>query len=237
MALRLSISSVLHSLLPRSCLLCGAAASECRALCAACQDDLPHQQTPVCPCCALPLALAATACGVCLQHPPAFDATQAALPYTFPVDRLILGLKFGHRLAIADFLAQSMLTGEHPAGDVLVPVPLSRRRLAERGFNQALEIARRLARTCQLPIDFSTLSRVRETPPQSRLPWRVRKQNVRHAFECHRDFSGRTVILVDDVMTTGATLDAAARCLKDHGAARVVNWVAARALRTPDLAT
>ena len=102
----------------------------------------------------------------------------------------------------------------------------------ERGFNQALEIARPLARALDIPIDATSLTRPKETVPQSRLPWRSRSANVRHAFACSRDLSGMTVIVVDDVMTTGATLDAVARVLKDHGALRVANWTATRAVKS-----
>lgn len=234
----LSILSRLHQLaqagldrlLPRACLLCGATAQA--ALCPGCAADLPQMSAHACPICALPLVAPAPACGACLKAPPAFDATYAALRYTFPVDRLVLMLKFQHRLASADFFAQRMLTGAHPAGTVVVPVPLSRQRLRERGFNQAVEIARPLARALALPLDLTGLTRTRETVPQSRLPWRARRGNVRHAFACSADFAGRTAIVVDDVMTTGATLHAVARALKDGGAGCVVNWVATRAVKT-----
>lgn len=230
----LSISTLLDFLLPRSCLLCGAAARD--ALCGGCTADLPLPEGARCPHCAAPLAAPAPACADCLRHPPAFDTTLAALRYTYPVDRLVQQLKFGgrhafRRLAAADFLAARLLAGAHPAGDLIVPVPLSRERLAGRGFNQALEIARPLARALHLPLDATGLVRVRETPAQSRLPWRARRANVRHVFECRGDFSGKSVIVVDDVMTSGATLDAVARVLKDHGASRVTNWVATRATR------
>lgn len=235
MAWQLSISSLLDpllsALLPQACLLCGAAAHA--PVCRACAADLPRLDGPTCPLCAAPLAMPAPACGACLQAPPAFDATFAALRYGFPVDRLVQDLKFRRRLASAEFLARTMLDGAHPAGTLIVPVPLSRLRLRERGFNQALEIARPLARALHLPLDATSLVRTRETPPQSGLPWRARRGNVRHAFACSRDFSGMAVIVVDDVMTTGATLNAVARVLKDHGAASVANWVAARAVRAP----
>lgn len=230
MAWKLSISALLDLLLPRACLLCGASASA--ALCAGCTAELPRLSAPACPCCGEPLALDAPACGACLKSPPAFDATLAALRYGYPIDHLVQDLKFRRRLASAGFFAAAMLAGAHPTGDLVLPVPLSRARLRERGFNQALEIARPLAHALGLPLDATSLVRTRETPPQSRLPWRVRQRNVRHAFACTRDFSGMTLIVVDDVMTTGATLNAVARTLKDHGAARVVNWVAARAART-----
>lgn len=174
----------------------------------------------------------APACGACLRTPPAFDATLAPLRYAYPIDRLIRNLKFRSRLASADFFAQQMLAGTWPAGTLIMPVPLSRQHLRERGFNQALEIARPLARALGLPLDATSLMRPKKTLPQSKLPWRARKANVRHAFECDRDLTGLAVIVVDDVMTTGATLDAIAHTLKDHGAARVINWVATRALKS-----
>jgi ComF family protein len=154
------------------------------------------------------------------------------LRYTHPVDHLVQDLKFRHRLANADFFAHCLLA-ESPAlrAAVIVPVPLSMTRLRERGFNQAIEIARPLARALRLPLDTGSLVRVRDTPPQSRLPWRVRRGNVRHAFDCTADFSGKAVIVIDDVMTTGATLDAVAQTLKDHGAKYVTNWVVARAVK------
>lgn len=230
MPCRLSIHHLFAALLPRACLLCGAPASE-HAVCAACLDDLPRLPEPRCPVCATPLSLAAPACGSCLARPPAYDATQAAWCYGFPLDSLVQQLKFRRRLASADFLARSMLAGPWPAGDLIVPVPLAAARLAERGFNQAVEIARPLAHALGLPLDTTRLVRVRDSTPQSRLPWRVRQGNVRHAFAANADFAGCRVIVVDDVMTSGATLNAVARVLKARGAARVVNWVAARAVR------
>lgn len=234
MAGHLSISRLFAALLPHSCLLCGTPTGE--ALCPACVADLPLPGDPCCPVCAVPLPAPAPLCADCLRAPPAFDFTLAALRYSFPVDRLVQHLKFGggrafSRFAGAGFFAARMLAGPHAAGDVIVPVPLSRQRLAARGFNQALEIARPLARALNRPLDAATLLRRRDTAPQSRLPWRTRQGNVRHAFECCGDFSGRTVIVIDDVMTTGATLDAVARTLKAHGATQVVNWVAARAVK------
>lgn len=235
MVFRLSISRLLDRLLPRSCLLCGDPATA-QAVCAACAGDLPRLPLHPCPVCATPLPHPATSCGACLAAPPAFDATFAVWHYGFPLDALIQMLKFrgrpfAHRMAGADFLARGMLAGIHPQGTLVVPVPLSRERLRERGFNQALEMARPLARALRLPLAAGTLERVRETAPQSRLPWRARHGNVRNAFACRRDLDGAEVIVVDDVMTTGATLDAVAHALKQHGAARVSNWVAARAVK------
>ena len=221
--------SILATLLPQDCLLCGSA-SRNDLLCATCRADLPKLADARCPCCA-EVSPAGGKCDACLRQAPHFDATFAALSYQFPVDKLVQALKYRHRLAVAEFLARSMLQGPRPTGDLLVPVPLSLARLRERGFNQAVEITRLLARTLSLPIELHGCARSRDTTPQATLPWKERRKNVRHAFECSIDLTGKSVIVVDDVMTTGATLDEFARCLKNHGALRVTNWVSARALR------
>jgi len=216
-------------LLPQDCFLCAAPAGG--TLCPACLDSLPRLTGARCPVCALPTP-DSQVCGACLKHAPHFDATSAVLRYEFPVDRLVQALKYAHRLAVTDFLGR-MLVEELPVlrPDMIVPVPLSPARLAQRGFNQALEIARPLARALDASLETCGIHRRRDTPPQAGLPWKERAKNVRHAFECGIDLSGKTVLLVDDVMTTGATLDELARILKAHGAARVETRVLARALK------
>ncbi len=217
-------------LLPQDCFLCSAPAGD-GALCPACLDSLPRLTGVRCPVCALPTP-DSQVCGACLKHPPHFDATSAVFRYEFPVDRLVQALKYAHRLAVTDFLGR-MLALDAPAQppDLVVPVPLSTARLAQRGFNQALEIARPLARAFGASVETRGVHRSRDTPPQAGLPWKERAKNVRHAFECGIDLSGKTVLLVDDVMTTGTTLDELARILKAHGAARVETRVLARALK------
>jgi ComF family protein len=116
------------------------------------------------------------------------------------------------------------------AADLVVPLPLHPVRLRERGFNQALELARPVAAALGLPLDPSACARVRHTPAQAGLPWKKREENIRRAFHCARDLSGRRILLIDDVMTTGASLDECARTLKRHGAAEVSLLVVARTL-------
>ncbi|AKU10775.1 hypothetical protein AzCIB_0870 [Azoarcus sp. CIB] len=182
----------------------------------------------MCPVCAIPSG-EDLICGSCQRAQPAFDATIAALPYVFPVDRLVQALKYGRRLALTRFLSGLLEPFTPPQGPaVVVPMPLHPGRLRERGFNQAAEIARPLARAWGLPFETAAVERVRDTAPQASLPWLERRRNMRGAFRCHSSFDGRTVVVVDDVMTTGATLDELARTLKSHGAARVVNRVVAR---------
>jgi len=218
------------SLLPGDCFLC-AAPSDDNLLCSACTASLPRLTTERCPVCALPTP-AANICGACLKQAPHFDATQAVFRYEFPVDSLIQSLKYAHRLASADFLGRTLAQLATPhRPDLILPVPLSAARLAQRGFNQSLEIARSLALSLGAPMEISYVHRRRDTAPQASLPWKERAKNIRHAFECEIDLTGKTVLLVDDVMTTGATLDELARTLKAHGAARVENRVLARALR------
>lgn len=216
-------------LLPRDCFLCGQPSAE-NLLCGACRDSLPRLPLARCAACALPTPHGET-CGECLTRTPHFDATFAALIYEFPVDRLIQALKYSHRLAVADFLALQMTEQAAPKADLLLPVPLSALRLRERGFNQAIEIAKPLARHLGLPLMIDACMRTADTVPQTSLPWKERRKNIRNAFECRIDLSGRHVVVVDDVMTTGATLDEFAKTLKQHGAVSVTNWVVARTLK------
>jgi len=218
------------ALLPQDCFLC-ATPSGNSFLCPACAASLPRLTTERCPVCALP-APGASICGACLKRAPHFDATQAVFRYEFPVDRLIQSLKYAHRLASADFFGLALAQVAAPSRpDLIVPVPLSAARLRQRGFNQALEIARPLAAALNAPLEISRIHRRRDTAPQASLPWKERTKNIRHAFECEIDLTGKTVLLVDDVMTTGATLDELARTLKTHGAVRIENCVLARALK------
>lgn len=168
-------------------------------------------------------------CGRCLKQPPAFDATTALYRYDYPLDRLVHRLKYGADFAVAHaFAACALRAMPRPAVDLVVPVPLHAARLAERGFNQSLEIARPLARAWQCELATRQVGRTRATQDQVGLPWRERKKNLRNAFSCGVRLDGAHVLLVDDVMTTGATLDALAQCLRGAGAAAVSNLVVAR---------
>lgn len=206
-----------------TCFLCRGAA---RALvCAECEAELPWLPAAVCPRCALASPSGAL-CGRCLAEPPRYDATAALFWYRFPADALVQALKFRGELALASYLA-SLLAKKISASavDCIVPVPLSRSRLRERGYNHAAEIARRLGKG---RLELELCERTRDTPSQAGLPFAERQRNVRGAFAVRRSLAGASVAVVDDVMTTGATLDEIAGTLKAAGAARVVNWVLAR---------
>ena len=208
-----------------SCFLCRGSAAD--LLCAHCTAELPRLAPPRCPRCAL-ASPRGEVCGRCLGEAPHYDATIAALAYEFPADTLVHSLKFRGELALATLLGELLLQKINLTEvDYVVPVPLSALRLRERGYNHAAEIARHVA---PKKLDLALCERRRETPPQMELPYDERQRNVRGAFRCTRALAGETVAVVDDVMTTGATLSELASVLKGAGARRVVNWVVARTL-------
>ncbi len=217
-------------LLPPRCLLCDGLGESGLDLCAGCRACLPWIED-ACSGCALPLPVGhglAQRCGECLRQPFAFDAAWAAFRYDPPLARLLPRLKFHADLAAGATLARLMAQRPPPhAADAMLPVPLHRQRLASRGYNQALELARPLAQRLRLPLLPDALVRVRATTAQTGLDGVARRRNLREAFATRRPVPAR-VLLVDDVMTTGATLDACARALKQAGATWVGVWVAAR---------
>ena len=215
----------IHAWAGGDCLLCGAESGP-ELLCPACIGELPALPES-CPQCALP-SPAAAVCGSCINRSPHFDATFALWRYEFPCDGLVQALKYRAQFALAGFFARSLASRPLPEVDVVLPMPLHAKRLAERGFNQALEIARGLARYRGTPIEPRGVLRVKNTPPQTELPYEDRAKNVRGAFLCELDLSGASVAVLDDVMTTGATLNELARVLKRAGARRVENFVIAR---------
>ena len=216
-----------QGLLAQDCILCQSACGD-RLLCEACERELPASAS-ACPRCALD-GTGNVECGACLADPPHYDASCAAFTYAFPVDVLVQALKYRGQLALAGFFAHKLRQRiDLAAGvDLIVPLPLHPARLAERGFNQAAEIAKALSRASGIRMDARVARRVRNTAPQADLPWRERAANMRRAFSCEHDLAGLNVAVVDDVMTTGATLNEFARTLKQSGAARVQNWVVAR---------
>lgn len=163
-----------------------------------------------------------------------FDGTVALFSYDFPMGALVQGLKYGRQLALASYfghlLAEQVARRDRALPDLIVPMPLHSLRLRERGFNQAGEIARPLARRLGVKLDMFALLRDHPTPPQVGLSAAARVHNVRGAFRCQRDLTGARVAVVDDVLTTGASLSEVARCLKGRGAVAVENWVVARTL-------
>jgi ComF family protein len=219
-----------HRLLSPACPLCGDRAGM-DGLCADCESTLPLLGASQCPVCALPTPDSGT-CGRCLRRSPAYDHVACGLRYEFPASALVLGLKYRSGLAFARPLAARLAqTLEHePYPDLVLPMPLTPARLAGRGFNQAAELARLVAAEFGLRLSTTAASRSRDGPAQASLPWKERARNVRGAFRCDVDLEGKSVAVVDDVMTTGATLNEIATVLKRRGACRVTGWIAARTL-------
>lgn len=208
------------------CVLCDG--SEAHAgICQACRKELTGPGPVSCPLCARPLPQPAV-CGACLKRPPYYDATVAACAYRFPVDALIQRFKYSGQLSLAPVLAGLLADHVESRPDLLIAMPLASSRLRERGYNQAHELAHVIGRRTDVPIWANACRRVRDTPPQALLPWNERPRNVRGAFVCDGPVAGLHVALVDDVMTTGATLNELARVVKRAGAARITNFVIAR---------
>ena len=220
------------------CQLCGDGIPSHQAdlgLCDGCRADLPYNRH-ACRCCALPLPPAApTLCGPCSRKPPPFDDALAPFHYRPPIDRLLLELKFNQRLHLGRslghlwlaWLAEQLDPAQRP--DLILPIPLHPHRLRTRGYNQALELARPLARELAIPIATDLCRRSMDTPQQTRLDRKERRCNLRGAFEVTAPLTGRHLVVLDDVVTTGATVVEVAKILKRAGAERVSVWSLARA--------
>lgn len=229
-----AFSSLESLALPHVCRLCGAKGDGEMDLCAGCRADLPWNRNP-CGRCANPLPETdshSSLCGQCAsgQFPDGVDRILAPLVYDFPVDRLLLNLKFHEDLAAGRLLGELTALGamalDRPV-DCIVPVPLDWRRRMQRGFNQARELARPLSAHTGLPILDDMLRRRCGAEPQSTLPLEQRRRNIRGRFLCRLPAPAR-VALVDDVVTSGSTVAEAARELKKAGAEWVEVWACAR---------
>ena len=218
------------------CEVCGSWAGD--GLCGDCRRRFAEPWPACCPRCALPCP-GGQVCGACLRQPPVFEGCVAAVPYAFPWDHLVARLKFQAQPELAGLLGDLMQralakprTGPFlPAVQCVLPVPLSPARLAERGYNQAWELARRLARRQGLPARADLLLRLRDTPHQVGLSRTERQRNLRDAMWVDTragSLAGRHLALVDDVLTTGGTAAAATLALRAAGAASVQVWVLAR---------
>lgn len=231
------LESILDWILPARCLLCSYPTQNSYPLCPACRKDLPILPHS-CEQCAQFLRFISIdnkKCGNCLTHPPAFQRTYAMFPYQPPIKPWIRQLKFHQQLSYANALGRLMAERiqaqwyrQKPLPDLIIPVPLHDQRMRERGFNQALEIARPISRLLNIPLDYQSVMRKHATIPQTFLPARQRKQNLHQAFSSNKYYYGMHIALIDDVVTTGVTIRECAQLLKNQGSARIEIWCCAR---------
>lgn len=224
------VDDYLAGLIPAPhCQLCGAATASA-PICAPCLTELPWNRA-ACPGCALPQAVAAP-CPACLRRPRRFDSAWSALVHRGPARELVLGAKYGARFEqlrlLGHLLAQRLADRSEPWPQLLLPVPVHPRRLWLRGYNQALELGRALIRERPLPLAMNRLRRLRVAQDQIGLSAAQRRRNLRGAFAVTGRLDGLHVALLDDVMTTGSTLDELARVCRQAGAARIEAWTATR---------
>ncbi|MDH5483675.1 MAG: ComF family protein [Gammaproteobacteria bacterium] len=227
------LKRILQRIYPQNCVLCGASSASEAGLCVDCQADLLANPT-ACARCALPLAAASRhlLCGQCLQKGPVFDAAWSPFIYAQPLEWMIHQLKFNGRLLYAKWLAElacKQLPQLDEIPDCILPVPLHPSRLRARGFNQALELARPLARALSLPLDSRHCRRLIHTSPQTGMDAKQRRKNIRGAFSFENPAAYDYVVVFDDVITTGSTVSELARVIKREGVRRVDVWSLARA--------
>ena len=230
--------ALLDLVLPPRCPGCGTIVATLHSFCPPCWNALDFLGERGCATCGIPLeATDSGTCAACLARPPRIARTRAAVAYGDIARSLALRLKYGRKVAVARAMARYMrpLLKTETGDALLVPVPLHRRRLATRGFNQSLLIARELARHSSLTVSPQLLRRTRATPPLQGMSFSQRRRIVAGAFAVRskEEVAGRTVVLVDDVLTTGSTANACARALQRAGAARVELLCWARVVRVP----
>jgi ComF family protein len=230
-ALKTSWRRLARFVLPPRCLLCGAAGADGIDLCSECALELPRNRS-CCARCALPMAVSAPMCGQCLRRTPSWHVAWAPFRYGWPLDRLESRYKFGADLAAGRVLSTLWQCEPCPVQlpQLLLVVPLHQKRLRQRGYNQSLELARPLARALDVPLRHDILQRTRATEAQTQLDALSRRRNVRGAFALRESVAlPAHVAILDDVMTTGATLAECARVLRRGGVQRVDVWALARA--------
>lgn len=217
-------------LMPIPCRLCGTM-SQHQAICKACLQNLPPLGD-ACPRCAMPISNAYL-CGHCLVQPPEQDLSFSLFPYLDPVDRLIADLKYHDKLFLSQFFGQLMCDKlkNRPQPDLLIPIPLHPNRLRQRGYNQSFELAKVLSMKLGIPTSNSHLTRTIDTKSQASIPFKMRKQNIQHAFKFLQTKVPAHIALIDDVLTTGHTANAAAKQLRQAGATTIEIWTIARAIR------
>ncbi|MDF2867854.1 MAG: hypothetical protein K0S11_1324 [Gammaproteobacteria bacterium] len=233
--LKKRLNQCLDLILPPACILCDAACKSTINLCQACIADLPYIKQ-ACKTCGLPLSNANLTCGACLINPPIYDRLVTPFYYQHPLNFIVTAIKFHNKLNYAKILglllADAVRQRVFNLPEIIIPIPMHRERLKERGYNQALEIARPISRLLDIPIDYQSCARLKSTSPQTGLKTKQRRQNIKNAFHIRRDFTAKHVALVDDVVTTGSTITELCKVLKSYGVKHIQIWGCARTVLT-----
>jgi ComF family protein len=232
----LTFSKVLNAALPQTCVLCEdrKAKSHVQGMCSPCLAQLPWRSSACCPQCGI--GNNAAICGQCLSNSPFYDTTTALFAYFYPIDAIVHAYKYQKGLYLSRLLGELMAmhsTNLHPVSipiDGIVAMPMHPERLRERGFNQSHEIAKIVSRALKIPLYSDACQRIINTPPQATLALKERAKNIKGAFDCANEIAGLRIAVIDDVMTSGASLNELAKTLKKSGAKSVHNWVIARTL-------
>jgi len=202
-----------------------------QAICEACLQNFPSLGD-ACPRCALPISHTHV-CGHCLNQPPEQDVSFSLFPYLDPIKGLIVDLKYHDKIFLSAFFADLMAKQLHhrPRPDLLIPIPLHPNRIRQRGYNQSFELAKSLSTRLAIPTSHDYLIRIIDTKSQANIPFKARKKNIQHAFKCIQNQVPAHIAIVDDVLTTGHTANAAAKQLRKAGATTIEIWTIARAIR------
>ena len=225
----LNFDALKHRIFKQKCLLCASPQANNHALCSPCLNELPWHPSTSCPQCGL--SSSGQLCGSCMRSPPDFDATHAVFLYQYPIDKMMQRYKYGNMLNISHTFGTLLAEKTNiESVDLIIPMPMHPTRIKQRGFNQALEIAKVLTKNRPEKLDYKSVARQTLTPPQASLALKERVKNIKGAFKVNSDLAGKRIAIVDDVMTTGASLNELAKTLKKAGASHVECWVIARTL-------
>ncbi|NQY26793.1 MAG: ComF family protein [Piscirickettsiaceae bacterium] len=228
--IRQRVVQLYSNLTATHCLLCGAI-DKGSCLCVACINQLPKLENS-CPRCASPVSHNLL-CGSCLQHPPEQNSSVSLFVYASPIDRLIADFKYHDMLFLSHFFAEQMVEQlkYRPLPQLLIPIPLHPRRLRERGYNQSLELAKQLSKQLSIAVCSKSLIRIKDSQPQTSLPYKEREKNIQRAFKVVNTMLPTHIALIDDVLTTGHTANSAAKTLRQAGVINIEVWTIARTIR------
>ena len=227
------LKRILQAIYPATCILCGFPGAKDRDLCDACAGDIIINSS-ACKSCAIPLPVSADQqlCGQCLQKPPLYDSAWSPFVYAQPLEWMIQQIKFNSRLSYTRVLSDLMMSRlpvMETRPDCIIAVPLHARRLTQRGFNQSLEIIRPLASHLNIPVDNKSCRRKKHTLPQSGMDAKQRRKNIKGVFEFENKKDYQHIMLFDDVITTGSTVNELSRLIKRQGVKRIDVWSLLRA--------